>query len=125
MHAGSNPNDGSTLDADALAAVIRRIERRGYRFTSLSHAYAAAYPRWRRVSAASGPVARSGGCERQARGLTAVSVPSAAHRGPPTRAQVAGGAPMLEPRRSLTPLTLVSAAVAAAELPAVAGREGP
>ena len=60
MHAGSNPNDGSTLDADALATVIQRIERRGYRFTSLSQAYAAAYPRWRRVSATSGQAARPG-----------------------------------------------------------------
>jgi peptidoglycan/xylan/chitin deacetylase (PgdA/CDA1 family) len=51
MHAGSNPNDGTTLDADALATIIARIERRGYGFTTLSHAYAAAYPTWRRVSA--------------------------------------------------------------------------
>jgi peptidoglycan/xylan/chitin deacetylase (PgdA/CDA1 family) len=50
MHAGSNPNDGTTLDADALATIIARIERRGYGFTTLSQAYAAAYPTWRRVS---------------------------------------------------------------------------
>jgi peptidoglycan/xylan/chitin deacetylase (PgdA/CDA1 family) len=51
MHAGSNPNDGTTLDADALATIIARIERRGYGFTTLSQAYAAAYPAWRRLSA--------------------------------------------------------------------------
>jgi peptidoglycan/xylan/chitin deacetylase (PgdA/CDA1 family) len=46
MHVGSNPNDGSTLDARALPAIIRAIERRGYAFTTLSQAYALAYPRW-------------------------------------------------------------------------------
>lgn len=43
MHVGSNPNDGSTLDADALATIIRRIEARGYTFVTLPQAYAAAY----------------------------------------------------------------------------------
>ena len=43
MHVGSNPNDGSTLDADALATIIRRIEARGYAFVTLPQAYAAAY----------------------------------------------------------------------------------
>lgn len=46
MHAGSNPNDGSTLDADALATIITRIEQRGYTFTTVPRAYAAAYPAW-------------------------------------------------------------------------------
>ena len=35
MHVGSNPNDGSTLDADALGDVITRVEARGYRFVDL------------------------------------------------------------------------------------------
>jgi peptidoglycan/xylan/chitin deacetylase (PgdA/CDA1 family) len=35
MHAGS-ANDGSTLDADALEAVITAVEKRGYRFVSLA-----------------------------------------------------------------------------------------
>ena len=47
MHVGSNPGDGSTLDADALATTIRRIEGRGYTFATLPEAYAAAYPGWR------------------------------------------------------------------------------
>ena len=46
MHVGSNPGDGTTLDADALATMIRRIERRGYAFTTLPQSYAAAYPGW-------------------------------------------------------------------------------
>jgi peptidoglycan/xylan/chitin deacetylase (PgdA/CDA1 family) len=46
MHAGSNPNDGSTLDADALAAIIRAARNRGYGFTTLPQAYATAFPRW-------------------------------------------------------------------------------
>jgi len=50
MHVGSNPGDGSTLDADAIATIIERIERRGYTFTTLSRAYAAAYPAWHRLS---------------------------------------------------------------------------
>jgi len=43
MHVGSNPGDGSTLDADGLATMISRIENRGYRFTTLPQAYAAIY----------------------------------------------------------------------------------
>jgi peptidoglycan/xylan/chitin deacetylase (PgdA/CDA1 family) len=50
MHAGSNPHDGSTLDADALPTIIRAIERRGYGFTTLPQAYAAAFPSWARGS---------------------------------------------------------------------------
>jgi peptidoglycan/xylan/chitin deacetylase (PgdA/CDA1 family) len=47
MHVGSNPGDGSTLDADSLRTLIRRIERRGYAFATLPEVYASAYPRWR------------------------------------------------------------------------------
>jgi peptidoglycan/xylan/chitin deacetylase (PgdA/CDA1 family) len=46
MHAGANPTDHSTLDANALPALIRRIQQRGYRFSSLPLAYARAYPQW-------------------------------------------------------------------------------
>lgn len=35
MHCGSNPNDRSTLDADALPSVIRGLSRRGYDFETL------------------------------------------------------------------------------------------
>ena len=35
MHIGSNPDDGSTLDADALPVVIDRISAAGYRFVTL------------------------------------------------------------------------------------------
>ena len=35
MHVGSNPNDGSTLDADALASVIGSIKVAGYSFVTL------------------------------------------------------------------------------------------
>lgn len=35
MHIGSNPDDGSTLDADALPRVIDRIRGAGYGFTTL------------------------------------------------------------------------------------------
>ncbi|WP_455834280.1 polysaccharide deacetylase family protein [Pseudarthrobacter siccitolerans] len=35
MHIGSNPDDGSILDADALPAVIDRISAAGYRFVTL------------------------------------------------------------------------------------------
>ncbi|HEX6869828.1 MAG TPA: polysaccharide deacetylase family protein, partial [Micromonosporaceae bacterium] len=35
MHVGSNPGDGSTLDADALPAVIAGLRQRGYRFVTL------------------------------------------------------------------------------------------
>ena len=36
MHVGSNPTDGSTLDANALATLIREIRRRGYTFVTLT-----------------------------------------------------------------------------------------
>ena len=35
MHIGSNPDDGTTLDADALPGMIERIRQAGYGFTSL------------------------------------------------------------------------------------------
>lgn len=35
MHVGSNPNDGTTLDADALSQIISRIQQAGYGFTAL------------------------------------------------------------------------------------------
>lgn len=35
MHVGSHPTDGSTLDADALGEVIRRIRAAGYEFVDL------------------------------------------------------------------------------------------
>lgn len=35
MHIGSNPDDGSTLDADALAQVIDRVSGAGYGFVTL------------------------------------------------------------------------------------------
>ena len=35
MHVGSNPDDGSTLDADALPQLITRIRQAGYSFTTL------------------------------------------------------------------------------------------
>jgi peptidoglycan/xylan/chitin deacetylase (PgdA/CDA1 family) len=36
MHVGSHPEDGSTLDADALPEVIERLTDRGYTFVRLS-----------------------------------------------------------------------------------------
>jgi peptidoglycan/xylan/chitin deacetylase (PgdA/CDA1 family) len=36
MHVGSHPEDGSTLDADALPEVIERLTARGYTFVRLS-----------------------------------------------------------------------------------------
>ncbi len=36
MHVGANPNDGTTLDADALATVIQRVRARGYDFVTLA-----------------------------------------------------------------------------------------
>lgn len=36
MHVGSNPDDHSTLDADALPRVIHQLRLRGYSFVSLS-----------------------------------------------------------------------------------------
>jgi peptidoglycan/xylan/chitin deacetylase (PgdA/CDA1 family) len=35
MHIGSNPDDGTTLDADALPGMIGRIRQAGYSFTTL------------------------------------------------------------------------------------------
>ena len=35
MHVGANPDDGTTLDADALPAIISGLEARGYTFTTL------------------------------------------------------------------------------------------
>lgn len=35
MHIGSNPDDGTTFDADALAATIRAVRARGYTFTTV------------------------------------------------------------------------------------------
>lgn len=35
MHVGSNPTDGSTLDADALPEIIRRVRSAGYRLVDL------------------------------------------------------------------------------------------
>jgi peptidoglycan/xylan/chitin deacetylase (PgdA/CDA1 family) len=36
MHVGANPNDHSTLDADALPAIISAIRAHGYRFVTLT-----------------------------------------------------------------------------------------
>jgi peptidoglycan/xylan/chitin deacetylase (PgdA/CDA1 family) len=36
MHTGANPNDHSTLDADALPGIIKAIRARGYRFVTLN-----------------------------------------------------------------------------------------
>jgi peptidoglycan/xylan/chitin deacetylase (PgdA/CDA1 family) len=35
MHVGSNPDDGTTFDADALHAMIERMRQAGYRFRTL------------------------------------------------------------------------------------------
>ena len=35
MHGGAHPEDGSTLDADALPSIIRDVRARGYGFTTL------------------------------------------------------------------------------------------
>lgn len=35
MHVGANPDDGSTLDADALPAIIRALRDRGYGFATI------------------------------------------------------------------------------------------
>jgi len=56
MHVGSNPGDGSTLDADGLATMIRLIESRGYRFATLPAIYAGAYPDWRIGGASDGTI---------------------------------------------------------------------
>jgi peptidoglycan/xylan/chitin deacetylase (PgdA/CDA1 family) len=36
MHVGANPTDNTTLDADALRAIINQIRARGYSFVTLS-----------------------------------------------------------------------------------------
>jgi peptidoglycan/xylan/chitin deacetylase (PgdA/CDA1 family) len=36
MHVGSNPDDGSTLDADALPTLITELRARGYTFVTVS-----------------------------------------------------------------------------------------
>ncbi len=36
MHVGSNPTDGSTLDADALPTVISQLRARGYSFVTVA-----------------------------------------------------------------------------------------
>jgi peptidoglycan/xylan/chitin deacetylase (PgdA/CDA1 family) len=35
MHVGSNPDDGSTLDADALPTIVSEVRSRGYRFVTV------------------------------------------------------------------------------------------
>jgi peptidoglycan/xylan/chitin deacetylase (PgdA/CDA1 family) len=35
MHVGPNPNDHTTLDADALPTVISELRARGYSFVTL------------------------------------------------------------------------------------------
>jgi peptidoglycan/xylan/chitin deacetylase (PgdA/CDA1 family) len=42
MHVGSNPDDGSTLDADALPRIIRKLRAEGYSFVRLSRVLPAA-----------------------------------------------------------------------------------
>lgn len=36
MHVGSNPNDHTTFDADALPQVISELRARGYSFVTLN-----------------------------------------------------------------------------------------
>jgi hypothetical protein len=36
MHLGSNPDDGSTLDADALPRIVEELRSRGYRFVTVA-----------------------------------------------------------------------------------------
>lgn len=40
LHAGANPQDGSTLDADALPGIIRGLTERAYRFVTIPAALA-------------------------------------------------------------------------------------
>ena len=42
MHLGANPDDGSTLDADALPQIIKRLRADGYSFVLLSRILPAA-----------------------------------------------------------------------------------
>jgi peptidoglycan/xylan/chitin deacetylase (PgdA/CDA1 family) len=73
MHVGSNPGDGSTLDADGLATTVRRIEGRGYTFVTLREAYAAAYPGWPIDSRGNGRSSSGVGRERARAGSRAAS----------------------------------------------------
>jgi peptidoglycan/xylan/chitin deacetylase (PgdA/CDA1 family) len=41
MHVGSNPDDGTTLDADALPTIISRLRDRGYHFVRLDRVMSA------------------------------------------------------------------------------------
>jgi peptidoglycan/xylan/chitin deacetylase (PgdA/CDA1 family) len=41
MHVGSNPHDGTTLDADALPQIIKKLRVLGYRFVRLARVMAA------------------------------------------------------------------------------------
>ena len=41
MHLGSNPDDGTTLDADALPQIISKLRAKGYRFVRLSQVMSA------------------------------------------------------------------------------------
>ncbi|WP_343907101.1 polysaccharide deacetylase family protein [Nocardioides aquiterrae] len=41
MHVGSNPDDGTTLDADALPTIIARLRDRGYHFVRLDRVMSA------------------------------------------------------------------------------------
>ena len=42
MHVGSNPDDGTTLDADALPTIITKLRALGYRFVRLARVMSAA-----------------------------------------------------------------------------------
>lgn len=42
MHVGSNPDDGTTLDAEALPRIIRKLRRSGYRLVRLASVMSAA-----------------------------------------------------------------------------------
>jgi len=35
LHVGANPDDGSTLDADALPTIIAELRERAYRFVAV------------------------------------------------------------------------------------------
>lgn len=39
MHLGANPDDGTTLDADALPGIIRDLRAEGYRFITVAEAF--------------------------------------------------------------------------------------
>jgi hypothetical protein len=42
MHVGSNPDDGTMLDAAALPSVVDRLRAKGYTFVRLSRVMSAA-----------------------------------------------------------------------------------